>query len=388
MGTQKGVKLTKSKIEQTKLGGKLWDSEVSGFHVVTTPSGKRSYKFQYRTLEGAQGKLTIGSFPSMTVDEARKIVRQHRVEVDKGGHPSLMRKQSRKQSTLADFVSYYCEEYGPQKGLQPSTVRDAERVLCRYALPKYGRCKVTDLRPRDVMEMVAEARDAGSVAQANRLRAALSKVFNLAMRDIEGMNINPASKVEKYPENIRTARLSSEEVRRLLNACDDYPDQEVSNAFRLLLFTGARKNEVLKADWSQFDLQSGIWTKPAGHVKTNRTHILSLEPETIALLEQMYAVRRSDFLFPGGVEGKARYDLKGPWKTIRDAAGLQQYRIHDLRRTLASFMISTNSDIATVGRALGHTQAQTTQRYASMFPSVQREGTARAVRAMLKSEIA
>ena len=90
-------------------------------------------------------------------------------------------------------------------------------------------------------------------------------------------------------------------------------------------------------------------------------------------------------LFPGGGGLKPRYDLKRPWAAILASAGVGHYRLHDLRRTTASFMLSTQSDIATVGKALGHTQAQTTQRYADIFQSVQQAGTARAVAKMLAS---
>lgn len=382
MGKTNVAKLTKIKIDQADPRETIWDSEVVGFHVSKLSSGSGTYKFQYRAADGSQGKIKIGRYPSMTIDEARKIARQYRVEVDKGGNPSRDRKEARVAPTLAEYVDYYCDEYGPQKGLQPSTIRDARRVLDRYALPKYGKCKIADLTTRDVLAMVSQARDFGSVPQANRLRAALSRVCTLAMRDVPKMVRNPVSGVEKYPEGTRRVVLGHQEVQRLLSACASYPDRQAANALLLLLYTGARKNEVLKAKWSQFDLSNGVWTKPVGHVKTKRDHTILLAPQTVELLESMIGMRSSEWVFPGRIEGKPRYDLKGPWKAICSAAELHGYRIHDLRRTLASFMISTQSDFATVGIALGHTQAQTTHRYALQFPIKQLQGTTRAINAM------
>ena len=382
MTERKAVKLTKTKIDQAELGVTLWDTEVSGFCVEVLKSGVRTYRFQYRALDGRQGKMKLGRYPSMTVEEARKIAREYRVEVDKGGNPSVARREMRAQKCLADFAVYYTDVYGPQVGLKASTIRDAKRVLGVFVIPKYGKRKVTDFKRSDIQSIVSDAFNKSGRSQANRLRAVLSKVFSLAIAD-EACTVNPVTKVPLYREDIRAVRLSHEDVRSLVRACGEYDDQEAANALLLLLHTGARKSEVLRATWSQFDLENGTWTKPASYTKAKRTHVVALAPQTVELLWGMAAMRRSDFLVPGRKDASHRYDLKGPWKNIQEAAGISGYRIHDLRRTKASFMISTNSDIATVGRALGHTQAQTTQRYAMMFNKPQREGSERAIAAML-----
>ncbi len=383
MTKRKGVRLTKTKIDQAPLGATVWDSEVRGFGVRTTPSGVRAYILQYRTHMGEQGKLTLGRFPTMTVDEARKLAREHRVAIDKGGNPSRERRESRESPTLADYATNYCEVYGPQKGLKPNTLKEASRVLAWYALPRYGRRKIAELSSADVRAMIGAAREKSGAGQANRLRAVLSKIFNLAIAD-DIRTSNPCKGVEKCPENARWEYLPPEHVRRLLNACDAYHDQEGANAIRILLFTGARKSEVLRAEWSQFDLEKGYWNKPSSHTKVKRLHRLALAPETVAILHSMYAARRSSFVFPGVDGCKPRHDIKRPWKAILESAGVGHYRVHDLRRTTASFMLSTQSDLATVGKALGHTQAQTTMRYATLFQSVQRDGSERAVQAMLR----
>lgn len=382
MNKQGALKLTKSKIDQAELGTKLWDSEVMGFHIDILKSGVRTFKFQYRTHDGRQGKIKIGRYPTMTVDEARKMARAFRVEVDKGGNPSKARRELAAQPTLADYVSYYCDTYGPQNALKPSTIRDARLIINRFAIPKYGKCKMTDFIQRDIRAIVSDAHEKSGKSQANRLRAALSKVFNLAIAD-DVCTRNPVSGVSLYREDVRVSYLRPAEVLSLVKACDGYRDQEAANAILLLLFTGARKNEVLKSTWSQFNLENGTWTKPSSHTKTKRTHVVSLVPQTLELLRGMYEMRRSEFLVPGRSGNAPRYDLKGPWKNIQEAAGISNYRLHDLRRTKASFMISTSSDIATVGEMLGHTQVQTTKRYATVFSKAQYEGSERAINAML-----
>lgn len=375
-------RLTKSLIDRTAQTGFLWDSEVRGFGVRTTATGVKSFILQYRTLKGNQGKLTLGRFPTMTVEEARKIAREHRVAIDKGGDPSRERKAIRASATLADYADFYCDVYGAEKPLRPATISEARRVLKMYALPRFGRAKIADISTSDVRTMFAAARKGSGDGQANKLRAVLSRIFTLAIAD-EARVSNPCRGVEKCPDDPRWQHLSPEQVRRLLASCATFPDQDAANAVRLLLFTGARKGEALKATWDQFDLEQGIWTKPSAHTKQKKLHRVAIAPEAVDLLSKMRENRQSNYVFPGRDPAKPRHDLKRPWSALLKAAEIGHFRLHDLRRTTASFMLSTQSDLATVGKALGHTQAQTTLRYANLHQTVQRAGSARAVQAMV-----
>jgi integrase len=382
MTTSQTRKLTKTVVEQASRNQTIWDAEIPGFGVRVTPAGSKSFVFQFRSRTKEQGKIVIGRFPSMTVDQARKTAREHRVLVDQGGNPSRDRKGVRDAITLRQLADYYCQDYGPNRGLKAQTIKDARRLLDRFALPKFGLKKVNDVKTGDIRAIHNEARTRSSRYQANRLRAVLSRMFTLAIQN-DWRSDNPCRGVERFPEDQRWTYLSEDQVGDLLRACDQYHDQYAANAVRLLLFTGARLREILKAEWSQFDLNAGIWTKPSHHTKTKIVHRLHLAPHTIQLLRRM----RSDgpvspFLFPGRNGKKPRSDLKRPWAQILKTADIGHFRRHDLRRTTASFMISTGSDLMTVGKSLGHTQASTTQRYAQLFEDVQRAGVSRAVERM------
>lgn len=376
------TRLTKRAVENAAPKSFVWDSEVPGFGVRVLPSGTRSFVFQFRTRAGEQGKITVGSFPTLTVEEARKLARDLRSEVEKGGHPSRTRKEARQAPTIRDLANYYCDEYGVQRGLKPRTIGDARRVLDSYALPQIGMRKVQDITVADVRKVVSRARDGSGRYEANRLRAVLSRMFTLAIQQNMRAD-NPCRGVEKFPEDQRWQYLGDEEVGALLAACDHYPDQNAANAVRLLLFTGARLQEVVKASWPQFDLERGVWEKPSHHTKTKLRHRVRLAVEAVEMLRQMREQDPTgDFLFPGRTQGRPRSDLNRPWTAICKAAGLNGYRRHDLRRTTASFMLSEGADLATVGKTLGHTQASTTARYAQLFEEVQQDGVNRAAARM------
>jgi integrase len=378
-------RLTKTLVDQAQLGHTVWDCEIPGFGLRVTSGGTRTFIFQFRTHTREQGRIALGRYPSMTVDEARRIARQHRVTVDQGGNPSRERQETREGMTLRELATYYCEVYAKDRGLKTKTWQEARRLLDLYALPKFGIRKVKDIKVSDIRSMHNEARKGAGRYQANRMRAALSRMFTLA----KGMDVrsdNPCEGVEKFQEDQRMAYLSLSDVGKLLAACDTYPDQNAANAIRLLLFTGARLREVIHAPWSQFDLERGLWVKPSSHTKTKIVHRVYLSPETVDLLR---AMRNGDpdghWLFPGRDPSKPRHDLKRPWEQILKAAGIGHFQKHDLRRTTASFILSSGHDIATVGKNLGHTQASTTQRYAQLFEDNQRRGLASAVELMTRA---
>src|SRR5688500_659764 len=104
MPRRSNQRLTKTLIESANKGQVTWDSDIPGFGLRVTPAGARTFVFQFRTGRTEQGRISIGRYPAMTVDEARKIARVHRVSVDQGGNPSRERRGSREAVTLSELA--------------------------------------------------------------------------------------------------------------------------------------------------------------------------------------------------------------------------------------------------------------------------------------------
>jgi integrase len=323
------------------------------------------------------------------VDQARERAealrgdhnKDHRADRERAAHERIRAK------TLSDLADHYLGPYAKTRGLRAGTLRDAGGVLRSVDAGLMAK-KVEEVSKSDVRRMHGEARDRSSVYQANRLLAVLSKMFSLAEEEGWREGSNPCRGIPKFPEDQRSRNLSESEVARLLEACDRYTGRDLevgrnaADAIRLLLLTGARLREVLHADWSQFDLERGRWEKPSAHTKTKRQHRLELGGPALGLLKEMRErAPEGRYLFPGDqlraangdLQDRPRNDLKRPWKSIAQDAGLEDVRLHDLRRTTASFMLSDGASLATVGRQLGHTQASTTARYAHLADTVQGE---------------
>jgi integrase len=254
----------------------------------------------------------------------------------------------------------------------PKGYKEDSAILKDIILKKYGRMKVESISAFDLQKLHSELQE--TPYRANRVRALLSKMLNLAVQ-WGWRSDNPVIGVEKYQEYKRHRWLDAEEAQRLFSALGTYYNQSVANAIRLLLLTGSRRNEALHATWEQFDLEKGVWTKPAHTTKQRRMEHLPLSSQVIEMLKSMKAEADSSFLFPGKVPGKPLQEIKKAWDTIRKKAGLPDVRLHDLRHTYASHLVSSGLSLSIVGKLLGHTQASTTQRYAHLADEPLREAT-------------
>lgn len=330
------------------------------------------------------GKMKV---PEVTADEIRRA----RAKVKALGLEDAKRDESHRAEALR--LAQAAEEKA-SRALHGAQQSGARTALLALVLGRMQRETIRARRLAERAEAWARSGRAG-VHQANRLLAVLGAMFSLAIEQGARAD-NPCKAIKKEREDERWRNLSEAEVGALLRACDAYEAENAmeatargaADAVRLLLFSGARLREVLGAEWSQFDLERGLWEKPSAHTKAKRQHRLELEGPALDLLRDMKErAVHPRFLFPGdpqkGRQGKAaaakrmvkpRVDLQRPWSRIVELANLTDVRIHDLRRTTASFMLSSGASLAVVGKSLGHTQARTTSRYAQLAPSVQREG--------------
>jgi integrase len=416
------VRLNKRKIEElepdTSKRVVYWDDQLKGFGVRVEKTGRKSFIVRYRPGAGGraapQRELVLGQYGPLSADQGRQAAKKILAEVAArtGADPAMERRKARRAETVNQLFEFYLDVYAPSVGLRKSTVEGAETTFRLYVKEHIGAIKVADVGPSDLRRLHSavfvevrkkiiqrkitkakklrkaqklssdELRDIEASVptsagryQANRVIAVVSKAMSLAVENGWRLD-NPAAYVKALPEDKRERYLSDDEIRRFLTACDAYEDQHIANAFRLLLFTGARLREVLEATWDQFDLEAGVWTKPSSHTKQKKTHRLELEGVSLDILRTMRA--KSPFLnhlFPGASPVAPRRDLKRPWDWIKGHAKLEGVRIHDLRHTLASVMISTGTPLAVIGKALGHTQPATTARYAHIAEKAQREAT-------------
>jgi integrase len=354
-----------------------YDAAVRGLGVRVTSAGARAWVLNYRA-GGRERRLTIGDAGSWTVRAARERAKELRQQIDRGEDPLAERDEARTARTMAELWAAFESDHLPRR--RASTAGEYRRQAAQYILPKLGRLKVSAVAREDVASLHREIARAHPY-MANRVLALLSVLFNLAIeREMRGDN--PCARIPKAPEERREAFLSPEQIGRLAEALAAHPEKVSAAAIRFLMLTGARRNEALAAKWAEFDLAAGVWTKPSTNTKQKRVHRVPLSAAAVAVLVEMQAeaerLRRdgivSPYVFPSGKKpAEGLREVRGTWTAACKAAGLRGIRLHDLRHSFASALVSGGVGLPTIGAMLGHSQPRTTARYAHLYDDTLRD---------------
>ena len=196
---------------------------------------------------------------------------------------------------------------------------------------------VTAVTKADVKTMMVEMRAAGIAVQANRARALLSAIMEFGVEELGWRDSNPCRKVKRFPETGRLVSLTRDDLDRLYRAIEAHPNRQAADTLKLMVWTGARRGEVLGARWSEFDLERAIWLRPALRLKQKTHSIIPLNDLAVGLLQRLRAeANGSPFVFSGERPGQPLKNIVRPWHRIREAAKLDHIRIHDLRHVFAT----------------------------------------------------
>jgi integrase len=357
-----------------------YDGEVAGFGVRTTATGAKSFVLNYRTHGGRERRHTIGATSDWTATDARKEARRLRRLIDEGGDPLADLEAEREAPTMSDLIARFESEHLTRR--RASTGRDYRSAVGLYIAPSFKNMRVQDVTFADCDRLHHKISAAGHRRRANTVIAILSKMFSLAIR--WGMRLdNPCRGIERNPEIKRRRYLKGDELVRLAQALAKYTDKQAADVFRLLLLTGSRRGEVLSAKWADIDLTAGIWSRPASRVKQGQDHEIPLNAPARQLLSEIRQRQMGkhrvlpEFVFPGRGSTHHVTEVKRAWRTICRAANLIDLRIHDLRHSYASELVSSGASLPLIGALLGHASPTTTARYAHLHLDPLRQATER-----------
>ncbi|HVC62390.1 MAG TPA: site-specific integrase [Acetobacteraceae bacterium] len=358
---------------------------VDGLQVRVTAADARAWVIRYRA-EGIERLHSLGSVEAWPAEKVWPAAAELRRLIDEGGDPRAERKAKQEAPTIADLADRFTTEHLPR--LRPATSRDYTSLLRMYVRPQLGQIKVAALRHSDAQRLHDKVAETAPY-RANRCMAVLAKMMGLAV-NWEMRQDNPVRGIERAPEQKRERFLTPAEIARLADVLATHPERTSANAARLLLLTGARKGETLAAKWADIDIGTGTWSKPASTTKTAKLHRVPLNAPAMQLLSGMKAeadqenarrdrdgLPRIEYVFPS-VNGKSLGDIKHFWVAVCKKAGLSGVRVHDLRHTYASILASSGLSLPVIGALLGHSQAQTTNRYAHLMDDPLRAAAERA----------
>lgn len=382
------------------------DDEVIGFGLRITTAGAKSFVLTY-TIAHRERRITIGSWPEWSVTAAREKACELKRRIDNGDDPLAERQEAREASTVRDLIDRYVAEHVPT--LSKRNGKDQISMLRKLVEPEWGARKVADITEADVAKLLTKiaggrrrphktkparkrakplAGRRPTPVRANRVGEVLRKMFNLSIKPWRMRTDNPAIGFARNIENEREVFLSLEQIDRLAAALDAHENQRAADVVRFILLTGARKGEALTARPEQFNLDLAIWTKKASTTKQKKMHRVPLSRAAVAFVRARLTAlpAEAEWLFPGDLEGKPIEDIRRFWTDVQKAAGLEGVRVHDLRHTFASLLVSGGMSLPMIGKLLGHSSPKTTQRYAHLLDDPVRQG-ADAVGEMLRPKL-
>ena len=340
-----------------------FDEGLSGFMLEVRSSGGKTFYQRYRDSRGRERQFKIGSARVLTVRQARIKARSILAEAVLGKDPQKERELLREIPTLAQFVR---DSYLPFAKSAKRSWQTDETVLQIHILPRLGRLALDQITPQQVAEPLHHMRERHYASgTTNRVLVLLRYIFNLAKKwGIPGVSNNPAAQLKTAPDVCRERFLTAEEARRLLKAIDTDDNQIAAQSIKLLLLTGARRNEITQAKWEYVDWQKKTLLVPCS--KSGRPRLIQLNSAALELLRSIRRQPEDIFIFPSTVTGRPSKSLHFPWTRIRKRAGLTGFRLHDLRHSFASFLVNKGVSIYVVQGLLGHANVRATQRYAHL----------------------
>jgi integrase len=351
------------------------DSVCRGLVLLVSLTAEPVWKYRYKR-NGTTTYDTLGTLKELTLTQARKLASQKKAE-----HAPFAKRAPAQQIALGEMSLevFMSEHYMPYaKNHKRSWLRDDQLYRIRIA-PKFGHLPLKSVSRYDVQKFHNELSTEGlSPASADHHVKLMRRVLNLAVQwDMLEKNVLkniPLLMVDNQVENY----LKEDQLVRLVEVLRTDANRPVCHILMFLLSTGARLNEAIQAKWSQVDTENAVWRIPATNSKSKRTRSVPLNDSALWVLEQAALQGKFDCIFANPETGKPFVTITRIWYRLRKQVGIEHLRIHDLRHSFASMLVSGGRSLYEVQQILGHSDPKVTMRYAHLSTKALQEAASSA----------
>jgi integrase len=349
-----------------------FDTTMRGFMLEVRASVGKTYYQRYTDERGRERQYKVGPADVLTLRQARRKAIQIKAQAILGNDPQKERQERRSIPTLRTFVE---ERYIPFVQTYKRSWQTDETVLRVHVLRPLGPLFLDEITTEHIINIVATMRSNNyAPGTIGRVIVILRFLFNLARKwNVLRGNDNPAAGIPVPPDVERNRFLTQEETSRLVASIEADENITAAKSIRLLLLTGARRNEVTHAKWEHVDWEKGTLLVPMA--KSGKPRIITLSISALALLASVKKLVGNLYIFPSPITGRPSASIYFPWNRIRKRAGLSDVRLHDLRHSFASYLVNAKKDLYVVQKLLGHSHARSTQRYAHLTTDTLAEAT-------------
>ena len=358
--------VSRIKCEESKSKQEFNDIQMIGFFLEVRKNGKKTYFLRTKNSNGKRVCVKVGDAKIIKLEDARakaiKLKRKVESQVD---NLTLKAEDSEQRITFSEF---YNDHYLPYIKMHIKSYETNISVFKNHILPAFGLKNMVEIKKSEIITLHSNMVQKKKLAPAtaNKVLIFISHAFNVAMQlEIKGIEVNPASKIKPYLlNNAREKYLTKEEAARLIEVINQTQQNiHLKYIIPMLILTGARRGEVLKAKHEDFNLNQLCWTIPTS--KSGKKRVLPITPQ---LLELYKSIPKDDtpYLFASAKSKKPYVTIYVSWNSARTRAGLKDLRMHDLRHSFASALVNNGRSLYEVQTLLGHSTSKMTQRYAHL----------------------
>lgn len=427
--TSKRINFTKAALDAAKAPGVgqravYLDGKIAGLQLRVTATGAKTFSLFRRTKGGRPERITLGQYPTMSIEQARRQAAQLNAAIEDHKNPAEVRRALRGELTFADLFKEYLDRHSrPRK----RTWQEDESKFKQYLARPIGDRRLSTLARSDIALIHGAITRAGHSTTANRVLALISSIFGWGI-SVGLAESNPARGIKRNPERSRDRFLRSDELPRFFRSLAAEQNTTMRDFFLLCLLTGARRENVLAMQWRDVSLEAGEWRIP--RTKNDAPQTVMLAPQAIDVLGARHLKRNGPFVFQSDRRNGHIVEPKRAWERILDRDEFQQItslleskgvpfvirdkerpssalsrarkqalaqridldetrltdlRIHDLRRTLGSWQAKLGASLAIIGKSLNHKTMQATMIYARLEADPVRESVNRAATAIVSA---
>lgn len=324
------------------------DARTPGLTVCVTSRGTRTF-YHVKKTGGRTRRVWIGRFPGVTVEQARREAEKLNGRVAEGHDPQAEKTAARGEMTLAELFACWLID----AKLRKKTWREDQRQYDAFLKP-FGGYRLSEIGSENVIRLHTAIGEQNGLYAANRMLALLRAMFNFAISptgSIKWKGTNPTAGIRKFKEKSRDRFIVPEEMPAFFDALGQ-EEETVRDFFWLALLTGARKTNLLEMRWEQLAIE-GLWRIP--ETKSGEVVIVPLVEQAQTILNARREKHGDQpWVFPGPGKAGHLVEVRHAWVRICKRAGLEDLRIHDLRRTLGSWQALTGASELIIGKSLGH----------------------------------
>jgi integrase len=356
------------------------DSKEKGLALCKTHTGKISFYLR-KMIDSKDSRVLIGHYPDLSIENARKKSLSLKGQIADGGNPQKEREKLKQEITFGKLWLQYMNLHSkPHK----KSWQEDEDYYKRH-LKGFESVKISNITRSDIENLKSEVSNKNGIFVANKLLAIISVVFNKAIQwGFQGDN--PANNIKKFKEKSRSRFLKSDELPKFFEALEKEENDLFKDFFYVAIFTGIRKSNILAIKWQDIDFDQKILYIPDS--KNGEPQDFPLSDQVIEILKNRKIINKKlelkdykkNWVFPSKTSKSGHLEEpKSAWRRIKERSGINDIRIHDLRRSLGSWQAINGASLPIIGKSLNQKSIKATQIYARLSNDPVRESVNKTV---------